>query len=109
MVNTTATATIETPQLSEKSSISFLATKMQKIVTGTAMRQMVSASDLTSGPNTNLPWRKNICKIKRENKQPGRETFENKVFPKNKNHPGKQYTSDEFSTSHNTCLNQYSE
>lgn len=55
MVNTTATATIDTPQLSEKSSISFLATKMQKIVTGTAMRQMVSANDLTSGPNTNLP------------------------------------------------------
>ena len=55
MVKTTATDTIDTPQLSEKSSISFLATKMQKIVTGTAMRHIVRASDLTSGPNTNLP------------------------------------------------------
>jgi len=62
MVKTTATRIIETPQLSEKSSISLLATKMQKIVTGATTRLMVRPSDLTSGPKINLPWRQNICR-----------------------------------------------
>ena len=55
MVKTTATETIESPQVSEKSTISLLATKMQKTITGTTMRVMVRPSDLTSGPNINLP------------------------------------------------------
>jgi len=54
-VNTTATAIMDIPQWSEKSSISFLATKTQKTATGATIRKIVSASDLTSGPNMNLP------------------------------------------------------
>jgi len=54
-VNTTATAIMDIPQWSEKASISFLATKTQKNATGATIRKIVSASDLTSGPNMNLP------------------------------------------------------
>lgn len=61
-MNTTATAIMDIPQWSEKASISFLATKTQKTATGATIRKIVSASDLTSGPNMNLPWRKNFCK-----------------------------------------------
>jgi len=61
-VNTTATAIIDIPQSSEKSSISFLATKIQNSATGATIRNTVNASDLTSGPKINLPRRKNICR-----------------------------------------------
>jgi len=54
-VNTTAMTIIDIPQSSEKSSISFLATKIQNTATGTTIRSVVNASDLTSGPKINLP------------------------------------------------------
>lgn len=54
-MKTTATTIIDTPKLSGKSFISFLATNTQKVVTGATMRNMVSSSDLTSGPNINRP------------------------------------------------------
>ena len=49
---------MDIPQWSKNASINFLATKTQKTVTGATIRIIVSASDLTSGPNMNLPRRK---------------------------------------------------
>jgi len=46
---------MDTPQWSENSSNSFLATKTQKTATGATMSKIVSPNDLTSGPNMNLP------------------------------------------------------
>jgi hypothetical protein len=60
-VKTTATTIIDIPKWWEKLSISFLATKTQKTATGATIRNIVNPRDLTSGPNMNLPWRKNIC------------------------------------------------
>ena len=59
-----ATTIIDMPQWSEKSSISFLATKTQKTATGAIMRNIVRNSDLTSGPKMNRPQRKNFCKVR---------------------------------------------
>lgn len=58
MVNRRARAVTDTPQ---GCWMSFVATETQKTETGATTRNMVRRSDRTSGPNTNLPSRKNIC------------------------------------------------
>lgn len=55
MVKTTAMTMMEMPRLLEKSSIKCRATKTQKNATGATIRKTVRNSDLTSGPNMNLP------------------------------------------------------
>ena len=71
-VKTMAIVITYPPQLSKESSISLWATNTQKIETGATIRNIVRASDLTSGPKTNLPWRKNFCDRKAND-----ETFSN--------------------------------
>jgi hypothetical protein len=44
-----------------------LATNTQKATTGAMMRNIVRNTDLTSGPNMNLPCKKNSCKWQRQN------------------------------------------
>lgn len=43
-----------------------LATKTQKIMTGTVIKRKDTSNDLASGPNINLPPRKNFCKRYKE-------------------------------------------
>ena len=53
---------MDKPQLFGNSSMSFLATRTQKMAIGAEMRKTVSPIDLTSGPNISLPPQRNICK-----------------------------------------------
>lgn len=63
MVNTIATTKTAYPALYDLNSCTrFLATNAQNIITGTAINNMVTMSDLASGPNINLPPRINFCK-----------------------------------------------
>ena len=64
-----ATANTDTPLWCGKSSINFLPTKTQKIMTGAVIKKMVMSIDRASGPNTSLPpkkntWREYIIKDK---------------------------------------------
>jgi len=64
-VKTTTTTITEMPQLSGKSFMRCLATNTQKVTTGAMMRNIVRNTDLTSGPNMNLPCKKNSCRQQR--------------------------------------------
>jgi hypothetical protein len=66
MVKTTTTTITEMPQWSGNASIRGLATNTQKTTTGTMMTDIVRKMDLTSGPNMNLPCKKNSCKQKKK-------------------------------------------
>lgn len=66
-MKTTTTTITETPQLSGNSFMRCLATNTQKVTTGAMMRNIVRNTDLTSGPNMNLPCKKNSCKQKDTN------------------------------------------
>jgi hypothetical protein len=65
MVKTTTTTITEMPQWSGNASIRGFATNTQKTTTGTMMTDIVRKMDLTSGPNMNLPCKKNSCKQKK--------------------------------------------
>lgn len=63
IVNTTATTRTAYPALYDLNSCTrFLATNAQNIITGTVISDIVTRSDLASGPNISLPPRINFCK-----------------------------------------------
>ena len=47
--------------LDGNSSMRLITTNAQKMTTGTRISNKVTISDLASGPNINLPFKKNIC------------------------------------------------
>lgn len=64
MVKTTATTGMAYPALYwENSWRRCLPTNAQKRITGTVIINMVAITDLASGPNINLPCKKNFCQI----------------------------------------------
>lgn len=63
MVNTIATTRTAYPALYGLNSCTrFLATNAQNIITGIVINEIVTMSDLASGPNISLPPRINFCK-----------------------------------------------
>lgn len=69
-MNRIATAKITQPvSYAGNSLMRFLATFVQKIITGTTMSNIVTTRDLASGPKISLPLKRNICNDTKTNNQ----------------------------------------